>query len=179
MRNTISAFLTAICLAVPLAAHADTTTTFNLNGFTFQSGATATGNITIDVTSGQFVAGDITYVGSSTYLFNGAFQDQASLNGNQYYGDLYTLPAMGGVDFDFDLPVASLVGYAGGAVCTASVNCPGGLAGGLTANGVDYDYFTAGSLVAATSPVPEPSSLLMFGTGLLGAVGAVRRRFVS
>src|SRR5665213_67503 len=131
MRFAIKLSLLAPVLAATFGlvavVHADTVDTFYLSNFTFASGATAQGSVTIDVTTGQFLTGDITYSGSSTYVFSGVFQDQSSFDsGSQYYGDIYTLPSFGGEDFDIDIPLNSLVSYGGGPVCSLADECGSG-----------------------------------------------------
>jgi hypothetical protein len=46
-----------------------------------------------------------------------------------------------------------------------------------------YDYLLSMpatmTIAPATSPVPEPSSMILFGTGILGAAGALKRKLRS
>ena len=50
----------------------------------------------------------------------------------------------------------------------------------LTGVFASYDFVVSApatvTITPATSPVPEPSSMILFGTGILGAAGALKRK---
>jgi hypothetical protein len=169
--------LLAVLATFTLAAHADNMSTFSLTDYTFQSGATASGTIVIDTTNGLVVSTNITYFGGTTTLF-----DISSGTGNVSLG-LYTnapsTNAAGDVFADsFHTPSAGFVDYVGGDACSVSNPCDGFVVSGVTLGKSTIDELETGSLTLDPSgQTPEPSTLALFTTGILGLAGIARRKF--
>lgn len=176
MRLTVRLLAFASLFApLTLAAHADT---FALTNYGFASGATATGTIDIDTTTGQVTGEDITYSGLPE-LFN-IIPGQG---GGGDYTDAPVYDAAGDVFADsLHTPAGSFIGYTGGPACSDTDTCdPGGIpvSSGiifLNASLVSDDLLTGSLTLVPPAAAPEPSSLALFGTSILSLAGMARRR---
>jgi hypothetical protein len=97
----------------------------------------------------------------------------------------FSSPASSNAYFFFENVVGpvNFVCFGGGGAGGYSANCANGQAGNVEAfelNGGDnQSVLLTGNLpiaTAAPAATPEPSSLLLFGSGVLGLIGAVRRK---
>lgn len=166
---------TALCLAVPAVSHADTYTLANTNGGdgyivgsapSFQLFGSDNGvganytTYTTTASAAETVNFDWNY---TTFDTDGSFWDPAGYALNGVFTQLSTDGNIGG---QFDTSG------------TASVNLLAGDTFGFYVYSLDSEY-GRGELAVNMAPTPEPSSLLLLGSGLLGMAGIVRRRLTA
>jgi len=178
-----TALVCMVLLSMPVMAHAVAVTQFALNG-TFLDNTTVTGTFGVDTITGTVLTANFLYNGQtfSTVLFQFPFDCCADPNSLPVgYGlavgtTSSVLPALRFL-LSGTTAVDSLVGYTGGNVCSDTLPCGPDSDGNFwesgyrdpSGNGIGLNY-------GSVTPVPEPASLALLGSGLLAGLGAIRWR---
>jgi hypothetical protein len=156
-----------LCLPFLLLAPAGRAdTSFSVTG-TLVNGSIISGTVNIDTGLGMVDAVDLTVTGAFNYTADMIGTAGKRAGFADYQIEAQDFFGVGASSIDLELPVASLVGYGGGSVCSVSNACPGGFVSDAQspASGGPTSSFTG---PASASSAPEPSTmLLMIGGGAI------------
>jgi hypothetical protein len=163
----------AMLLLSATAAFANPITTFNLTS-TFSSAiGAAYGTITIDTATGTVESINLSFAGepaSATEL--GSTFDLVGSGPNALVEFGETWGTLGFYSVDILLPVNTLVGYAGGPICSTANPCYGGALSGFAFGISGNKPYTGGTL----SATPEAASWMFVATGAVGLLTILQRR---
>jgi hypothetical protein len=167
LRHSVSILSLALAFAVPVVAHADTI--YDISGI-FDNGYTLSGTYTMSAAS-VITGADLTINGIS-------FTDVVGSTAPILDVTTYTNAAVHSASDSHDNLELNILGS--NTVCTAQIyTCT--FFGGPQDTSVFLTpdsqlMLISGSATAETAATPEPSSLMLLGTGFLGLVGVMRKK---
>jgi hypothetical protein len=178
-----SVFVTAVLagvLLLTLPGYADQVTVFDLTTVyqppqPQQPNGTASGTVTIDTTTGVVEAIDLSFAGEPGSVSPSTLWDVYGTPPNAFVeiNESWITPKNAFYDVEIVLPVDTLVGYAGGSICIKAAPCYSDSFSGFSSGISQLESYSSGQLTPIT---PEPTSLILFGTGISGLVVIFRRK---